>query len=79
VALRHWRPGDRFQPIGMPRSVKLQNLFTNARVPRRRRHELIVAESAAGEIFWVEGLRLGERFKLDKNTRRQLKWRWKRL
>ena len=35
--------------------------------------------TAAGELFWVEGLRLAERFKLDKSTVRGLKWQWKRV
>ncbi len=79
VVLRHWQPGDRFQPIGMPAAVKLQDLFTNEKVLRNMRHELIVGVTASGEIFWVEGLRMGERFKLDKTTRRRLQWAWKRL
>src|SRR5262249_18795499 len=76
VRLRHWRRGDRFQPIGMDGEVKLQDWFTNLKVGRARRRELLVATTALGEIFWVEGLRIGERFKLDKATRRQLKWQW---
>jgi tRNA(Ile)-lysidine synthase len=76
IALRHWRPGDRFQPIGMKTSVKLQDLFGNQKIPRARRHELAVATAASGELFWVEGLRISERFKLDKATVRCLSWGW---
>jgi len=79
VFLRHWQPGDRFQPIGMPKTVKLQDFFTNEKVPRSRRHDLIVAASEKGEIFWVEGLRISERFKLTKQTKRGLQWHWKRV
>lgn len=79
IALRHWRPGDRFQPIGMPQPIKLQDLFTNAKVPRSRRHLLMVAVTHKGEIFWVEGLRISERFKLTKNTIRRLQWHWTRF
>ncbi len=78
IFLRHWQPGDRFQPIGMSRAVKLQDLFTNAKIPRDERHRLIVATTAGGEIFWVERLRLGERFKLDSRTSSRLKWQWLR-
>jgi tRNA(Ile)-lysidine synthase len=78
VFLRHWQPGDRFQPIGMAHAVKLQDLFTNEKVPRPRRHELLVAATTLGEVFWVEGLRISERFKLAKPTRRRLEWRWTR-
>ena len=78
IRLRHWRPGDRFQPIGMSRPVKLQDLLTNAKIPAARRRHLVVAESASGVIFWVEGLRIGEPFKLGPATRERLCWRWKR-
>jgi tRNA(Ile)-lysidine synthase len=74
ILLRHWRAGDRFQPIGLKSAVKLQDLFTNAKIPRERRRNLVVAE-AAGGIFWVEGLRIGERFKLTAKTKRKLVWR----
>jgi tRNA(Ile)-lysidine synthase len=78
AVLRHWRKGDRFQPIGMPSAVKLQDIFVNQRVPRALRHQLVVAESEKGEIFWVEGLRISERFKLTKATKRRLQWQWRR-
>ena len=76
VIVRHWQAGDRFQPIGMKSAVKLQDLFINAKIPRARRHELLVATTAAGEIFWVEGLRMAERFKVGPGTRRRLAWDW---
>jgi tRNA(Ile)-lysidine synthase len=79
VRLRHWQPGDRFQPIGMSCPVKLQDFFTNQKVARDRRRRLIVAATATGEMFWVEGMRISERFKLTKETIRRLQWRWKRL
>jgi tRNA(Ile)-lysidine synthase len=78
IILRHWQAGDRFQPIGMNRSVKLQNLLTNAKIPREDRHHLVVATTQKGELFWVEGLRLSARFKLDKETTSLLKWSWQR-
>lgn len=79
VILRHWRPGDRFQPLGMAKAVKLQDLFVNQKIPRAERHRRIVATTASGVIFWVEGLRLAEGFKLDGGTKRRLKWRWGKL
>jgi len=78
VVLRHWRPGDRFQPAGMGKPAKLQDLFTNQKIPREHRHQLVVAATASGEIWWVEGLRVSERFKLTPETRRRLKWAWRR-
>ena len=58
--------------------MKLQDLFTNARIPRAERHQRSIGVTAKGVIFWVEGLRIGERFKLDKGTVTRLKWRWRR-
>jgi tRNA(Ile)-lysidine synthase len=78
VRLRHWQPGDRFQPIGMSCPVRLQDFFTNQKVSRDRRRRLIVAATAEGEVFWVEGMRISEQFKLTKATIRRLHWRWKR-
>ena len=78
VRLRHWQPGDRFHPIGMSSSVKLQDLLTNRKIPAARRRELVVATTATSQIFWVEGFRISEDFKLDKTTSRQLRWSWRR-
>jgi tRNA(Ile)-lysidine synthase len=78
ILLRHWQAGDRFQPIGLPEPVKLQDLFTNAKVPREERHWRVVAEAADGRIFWVEGLRIGEAFKVTPATRQRLRWAWRR-
>jgi tRNA(Ile)-lysidine synthase len=78
IVLRHWRAGDRFQPIGMKSAVKLQDWFTNNKVPAARRRELVVGCGRDGRIFWVEGQRIGAEFKLTSGTSRTLTWRWKR-
>lgn len=79
IVLRHWKPGDRFQPSGMANSVKLQDLFVNQKVPKECRTQLIVGATAQGELFWVEGLRISEQFKLRSDSIRRLQWRWQRL
>ncbi len=78
IVLRHWQPGDRFQPIGMGASVKLQDWFVNRKIPRARRRELVLATTRAGSVFWIEGERIGDRFKVTTATRRRLTWRWRR-
>jgi tRNA(Ile)-lysidine synthase len=78
VHLRHWQPGDRFQPIGLRQAGKLQDLFVNLKVPRAERHRRVLAATRQGVIFWVEGMRISEQFKLDAGTRRCLEWRWRR-
>ncbi len=76
VVLRHWRAGDRFQPIGLGRAAKLQDLFTNAKVPASEKRERVIACAASGEIFWVQGLRIGEMAKIRPETSRFLEWHW---
>jgi tRNA(Ile)-lysidine synthase len=77
VLLRHWKPGDRFQPIGMKHAVKVQDLFMNQKVPAERRRTLVVAEASDGGIFWIEGLRIGERYKLSGSSACRLSWSYK--
>ncbi|HEX9934687.1 MAG TPA: tRNA lysidine(34) synthetase TilS [bacterium] len=75
--LRFFRQGDWFVPLGMKGKKKLHDFFVDAKIPNvRRRHiPLFVAN---GSIAWITGLRLDERFKVTKMTRRILKleiWR----
>lgn len=74
VLLRHWQPGDRFQPIGMKHAVKVQDLLTNQKVPAERRRALVLAEASDGGIFWIQGLRIGDRYKLSRSTVWKLAW-----
>jgi tRNA(Ile)-lysidine synthase len=78
ILVRHWRPGDRFRPIGMNCPVKVQDLLTNQKISRERRRQLVMALTAGGEIFWVEGLRIAEQFKLTDRTVQRLRWSWVR-
>lgn len=72
--LRHWREGDRFQPIGMREGTrKLQDIFTDRKIAEVRRHQLWLGETAQGVIFWVEGLRIGEACKVTESTKKILK------
>ncbi|MEI8288465.1 MAG: tRNA lysidine(34) synthetase TilS [Verrucomicrobiota bacterium] len=79
IILRHWHAGDRFQPIGLKSAVKLQDLFVNAKIPARRRRELVLATTGTGEIFWVEGLRIGEKYKLTSRTRCRFVWKQSKM
>lgn len=78
IVLRHWRPGDRYQPTGLHGSTKLQDCFTHLGIAPAQRRKLVVATVASGEIFWVEGLRIADKFKLTPATRRRLIWCWQR-
>jgi tRNA(Ile)-lysidine synthase len=61
VTVRAWRDGDRIRPAGLGGSKSLQDLFTDRKVPRALRRTLPVIE-AHGEIVWVAGVAVDERF-----------------
>jgi tRNA(Ile)-lysidine synthase len=61
VIVRAWQAGDRMRPAGLGGSKKLQDLFTDRKVPRGRRHSIPVVD-AAGEIAWIPGVAVGEHF-----------------
>jgi tRNA(Ile)-lysidine synthase len=74
--LRHWRPGDRFQPLGFKTPSKLQNLLVNRKVPATRRHHLAIAQHPDGRLVWVQGLPPGHDFRVVARTRQCLVLRW---
>ncbi len=61
LRVRSWRDGDRLRPVGLGGTKSLQDLFTDRKVPRALRRGLPVVE-AEGEIVWVAGLAVAERF-----------------
>lgn len=78
LKVRTFQPGDRFRPLGGPGSKKLQDFFTDAKVPRtaRRRVPLVCDRE---KICWVVGYRLDDRVKVTDRTRATLKMRWRPL
>ncbi|MBI3002131.1 MAG: tRNA lysidine(34) synthetase TilS [candidate division NC10 bacterium] len=56
LTLRAWQPGDAYRPLGAPGRRKLQDLFTDARVPRERRGRLPVLADGRG-VLWVPDFR----------------------
>jgi tRNA(Ile)-lysidine synthase len=71
LTVRAWRAGDRFRPLGMAREKKLQDVLSDAKVPRELRHRLPIV--CLGErIVWVAGVRIADEFKLTPATSRAL-------
>ncbi len=62
VLVRNRRPGDRIRPLGSSRR-RLKDLLIDRRIPRseRDRLPLLVVD---GEIAWVPGVTIAERFRL---------------
>ncbi|MGI5818831.1 MAG: tRNA lysidine(34) synthetase TilS [Armatimonadota bacterium] len=60
LVLRSHRPGERFVPLGMTGSRKLQDFFVDEKVPRQMRDRIPVVADAGGRVLWVVGCRLAE-------------------
>jgi len=71
LEVRPWRPGDALVPLGLGGRKKLQDIFTEARIPREVRPRWPVVADRLG-IVWVVGLRLADRVKVTPDTRRLL-------
>ena len=59
LRIRSRRPGDRFQPLGMTHQKKLQDFFTDARIPESWRDRVPLLVTDRG-IAWVVGHRIAE-------------------
>ncbi len=59
VLVRARQPGDRFRPLGMAQEKKLQDFFTDLKVPRAWRDRVPLLVSAEG-IAWVAGYRVAQ-------------------
>ncbi len=71
ITVRNARPGDRFRPLGMTGTQKLQDFFTDRKVSRRSRWMCPLVISG-GKIAWVAGHRISEDFKVEPASRRLL-------
>lgn len=70
LILRRRRPGDRFQPLGMGGHWKLLRAFLIERkIPEVLREGIPLLTTAEGQIAWVAGLRIDERFKVMEETK----------
>jgi tRNA(Ile)-lysidine synthase len=78
LVLRRWAEGDRFVPIGMTGSKKLSDYLVDAKVsvPEKQRQFVLVngdGDDGKGEIVWLVGRRLDDRFKITSATENVLK------
>jgi tRNA(Ile)-lysidine synthase len=67
LLVRERRPGDRFRPLGAPGRKKLKEVLRAKGISSEERDRIPVFLSG-GEIVWVPGLPVAERFKVDGDT-----------
>lgn len=70
--VRGWRPGDRIAPRGLAgHTQKVQDVFTNAKVPRARRAQVPIVADQDG-LLWLAGFAASERGRPAQDTQQCL-------
>ncbi|MBR3729854.1 MAG: tRNA lysidine(34) synthetase TilS [Bacteroidales bacterium] len=78
LTLRHWLYGDRFHPLGMKGSKLLSDFFVDQKFTEYQKQNVWLLVSADGDILWVVGCRLDDRFKITDDTKTVFECRWNR-
>ncbi len=78
LILRTWSDGDAFVPLGMKSKKKISDFFVDAKIPIYEKHQIPILETRDGEVVWVCGQRIDDRFKITTETKRVLKLEFSR-
>ncbi len=70
LKLRSWKSADVFHPLGMKGKKKLSDFFTGQKIPLNLKNDIGILEDGTGEIIWIAGFRLDDRFKTSLNTKK---------
>jgi tRNA(Ile)-lysidine synthase len=71
ITARAWRPGDRMHPFGLKGTKKIQDIFSDAKLPANMRRCLPIFE-CGGEIIWIPGYRIAEGWQVANFTDKSL-------
>jgi tRNA(Ile)-lysidine synthase len=71
MVVRNARPGDRFRPLGLGGEKKLKDFFIDRKIPRSARRRIAILE-IEGQVAWVVGHRIDDRFKVTDRTKQVL-------
>jgi tRNA(Ile)-lysidine synthase len=77
ISVRSRKPGDRFYPLGMKHSRKLQDFMVDVAIPRAWRNSVPLVCSPT-QIAWVVGWRMDDRVKVTTNTENILRLEFRR-
>jgi tRNA(Ile)-lysidine synthase len=72
LKLRPWQAGDRFVPLGMSGEKKLSDFFTDSKLSLFEKQEQLLLCSANGDVAWVVGRRMDNRYRVVEKTARIL-------
>ena len=72
LVVRRWNDGDDFVPFGMSHRRKVSDFLIDAKVPLPDKRRQFVVTSR-GDIVWVAGRRIDDRYKVEASTRNVLR------
>jgi tRNA(Ile)-lysidine synthase len=70
LTIRNWHQGDYFFPMGMKGRKKLSDYFINQKLSLHQKQDVPLLVNGNGDIIWVGGYRLDERYKVNNNTKK---------
>ncbi len=69
IIVRKRKKGDRYSPLGMKgKTKKIKDIFNDMKISKSERDFSPVFTDAEGEILWVKGLRINDKYKVDEST-----------
>lgn len=72
LILRNWKEGDWFIPLGLDGKKKVSDFFIDQKIPIFKKHLIPILESD-GNIIWICGMKIDDRFKITENTKKILR------
>ena len=63
LSIRSWKEGDFFVPLGMKHRKKVSDFFVDMKISRAEKRSIPIVESG-GNIVWVAGCRIDDRYKI---------------
>lgn len=72
LTLRTWKPGDKFQPLGMSGTMSVSDYLSNSKVSFLQRQQVLVLATSS-DIVCICGMRINERYKVSHTTQKALR------
>ena len=70
LTIRPWQQGDHFYPLGMKTRKKLSDFFIHQKIPLHEKLKVPIFINGNGDIFWVAGYRVSDRYKVTVTTKK---------
>jgi tRNA(Ile)-lysidine synthase len=71
LVVRTRRNGDRYRPLGLRGTVKVQDLFVDRKIPREARGRVPIVADDRG-VLWIPGFRVDHRGRITEGTKKAL-------